>query len=57
MTFLGCNEVVLGRALQIALDIVAGLEHLHTLDILHLDLKGKNVLLHGWANLCCCCCC
>ena len=39
-----------GAGLLCLLDVAAGMQHLHSLEILHADLKGANVLLKSSAR-------
>jgi serine/threonine protein kinase len=39
------RQDLLTRQRQIAVDIATGMEHLHSVGIVHCDLKPKNVLL------------
>ena len=42
-----------GKAMKLVLDVAVGMTHLHSVDVIHGDLKCKNVLvLHGVAKIC-----
>ncbi|CAF5050980.1 unnamed protein product [Rotaria sp. Silwood1] len=39
------NEVTIGKAIQIALDIAQVIVHMHAYELVHCDVKVKNILL------------
>ncbi|CAF1483762.1 unnamed protein product [Rotaria sp. Silwood1] len=39
------NEVTIGKAIQIALDIAQVIAHMHAYELVHRDAKVKNILL------------
>ena len=51
-TYLETSKLDINKKFKFALDIATGMEYLHGIDIVHLDLAARNVLVCGTDEVC-----